>query len=180
MGISGVGSFPVWSEGSPIFFQLFRWRNLALNRVFSYILVAAIFFILGGVWMPPMFVCPIHLYAPCTYIHPSGVYTHPIFPPYSSVSVCSQRLCMLWGCKGLPFCEDTSLTPPLYGVPPLHWHPPHSVIASLCIGMFQGYQYVMWAFSLLLKGLGVFPISWEFWGVSGLEMSICSFLLPFL
>ena len=34
MGISSVGSFPVWSGGSLIFFQLFRCRNLALNRVF--------------------------------------------------------------------------------------------------------------------------------------------------
>ena len=34
MGISGVGSFPVQSGGSLIFFELFRCRNLALNRVF--------------------------------------------------------------------------------------------------------------------------------------------------
>ena len=123
--------------------------------------------------MPHTFVCPLYIHTPLRGVH------KPHISPYSSVSVCSQRLCMLWGCKGLPFCEDTSLTPPLYGVPPLHWHPPHSVIASLCIGMFQGYQYVMWAFSLLLKGLGVFPISWGFWGVSGLEMSICSFFYLF-
>ena len=31
MGISGVGSFPVWSGGSLIIFQLIRSRNLALN-----------------------------------------------------------------------------------------------------------------------------------------------------
>ena len=34
MGISSVGSFPVQSGGSLIFFQLFRCRNLVLNRVF--------------------------------------------------------------------------------------------------------------------------------------------------
>ena len=61
MGISGLGLFPVQSGGSLIFFQLFRWRNLALNRVYSYFLVAGMFLYLGGVWMPP------HLYAP--YIH---------------------------------------------------------------------------------------------------------------
>ena len=42
-------------------------------------------------------------------------------------------------------------------VPPLHWHPQAQLLASLCIGMFQGYKYVMGAFSLLLRGLGVFP-----------------------
>ena len=36
MGISGVGSFPVWSEGSLIIFQFLRCRNSALNRGFSY------------------------------------------------------------------------------------------------------------------------------------------------
>ena len=34
MGISGVGSFPVWSGGSVIIFQFLRCRNLALNRIF--------------------------------------------------------------------------------------------------------------------------------------------------
>ena len=36
MCISSVGSFPVQSAGSLINFQLFRCRNLALNRFFSY------------------------------------------------------------------------------------------------------------------------------------------------
>ena len=44
MGISGVGSFPVQSGGSLIFFHLFRCRNLALNRVFPYFLVAGMFY----------------------------------------------------------------------------------------------------------------------------------------
>ena len=34
--ISGVGSFPVQSGGSLIFFPVPRCRNLALNRIFSY------------------------------------------------------------------------------------------------------------------------------------------------
>ena len=37
--IIGVGSFPVWSGGSPIIFQFFRCRNLALNRDVYYISV---------------------------------------------------------------------------------------------------------------------------------------------
>ena len=37
MGKSGVGPLPLQSRGSLIIFQLFRCRNLALNRIFSYI-----------------------------------------------------------------------------------------------------------------------------------------------
>ena len=74
MGISGVASFPVQSVVSLIFFQLFWCRKLGLNRDFSYFLVAGMFFILGGVWMPP------HLYAPY-------ICTHPHMPPYSSVGL---------------------------------------------------------------------------------------------
>ena len=71
---------------------------------------------------------------------------------------------MLWGgCNGLPLCVGT---PSLHwGVPPLT--PPHSVIGggkgSLCIGRFQGYQYVIWAFPSVSKGLGVFPPSVGGW-----------------
>ena len=49
MGISSVGSFPVWSGGSLIFFQLFRCRNLALNRFFSYFFSGRHVLYLGGV-----------------------------------------------------------------------------------------------------------------------------------
>ena len=61
------------------FFQLFRCRNLALNRFFSYFLVAWHVFILGGCLDTPTFVCPnIFVYPP--YVHmPQGVYT-PICP----------------------------------------------------------------------------------------------------
>ena len=73
MGISSVGSFPVQSGGSQIFFQLFRCRNLALNRVFSYFIVAGMFLYLGVSGTPHSYT-PVHLYVPyvCT---PPGVYT---------------------------------------------------------------------------------------------------------
>ena len=96
MGISSVGSFPVQSGGSLIFFQLFRCRNLALNRVFSYFLVAGMFFILGDVWMAPtfvqphLFVCPIHLFT-------LRVVHLPYAPILLCGSVCFWRFCMLWG-----------------------------------------------------------------------------------
>ena len=80
MGISGVGSFPVWSGGSLIFFQLFRCRNLALNRVFSYFLVAGMFLYLWGVWMLPMFVHPLYVCTPHMLVCPQGCAHTPIYP----------------------------------------------------------------------------------------------------
>ena len=66
---------------------------------------------------------------------------------------------MLWGIvMGSPLCWDTLL---IWGCLP--FHPPHSVFGGgkgfQCIGMFQGYQYVLWAFPSVSKGLGVFPPS---------------------
>ena len=60
MGISSVGSFPVQSGGSLIIiFQLFRCRNLALNRMFLLYLRGRYVLHLRG-----------HLYTPCTFVHP--------------------------------------------------------------------------------------------------------------
>ena len=116
------------------------------------------FLCLGWCLDAPCLYAPICSYAPFVHM-PQGVYTPP-YAPYSSASVCSQRLCMLWGVvRGSPCVRTLPLHHPCMGVPPLHWHPPHSVVASLCIGMFWGYQYVLWAFSLLLRGLGLFPPS---------------------
>ena len=115
---------------------------LALNRVFSYFLVVGIVFIPGGVWMPPCSYTPICLYAP---IH---LYTHrgvhiPYAPILFCASVCFGGFACCGGCNGLPFVLGHH---PCLGVPPLQLHPLHSVLGSLCIGMFQGYLYVMWAF----------------------------------
>ena len=90
-------------------------------------------------------------------------------PPYSCASVYSWRFGMLWGVVRAPFYVKTlPLHHPYWGASP-SFAPPHSVVGSLCIGMFRGYQYVMWAFSLLLRGLGVFPISWG-WGISNWDV----------
>ena len=77
------------------FFQLFRCRNLALNRVFSYFLVAGMFFILGGCLDAPC------LYTPCTFVCPRGV--HPHVPPIL-LCICMflEVLHVVGGCKGLP------------------------------------------------------------------------------
>ena len=118
---------------------------------------------------------PIHLYA-SRGVHP------PICSPYSCASVYSQRLLhVVGGCKGLPYVLDTSLTPPLYvGAYPSVACPHTQLLASLCISMFWGYPYVMWAFSLLLGVWGCSPISWGFWGHISTLMSICSFLYIFV
>ena len=106
MGISGVGSFPVWSGGSLKIFQLLRYRNLALNRVFLFSLVA-VCFTLGGcpyapyVWMPPVHSdIPVCLDAP----HASHMFKH----PHMSLSACSGVSAVI-GEPGPPFCLDTPM-----------------------------------------------------------------------
>ena len=55
---------------------------------------------------------------------------------------------------GSPLCLDTlPYITTVWGCLPFIT-PPHSVIGSLCIGMFQGYQYVMWAFPFCQEGFG--------------------------
>ena len=140
--------YPVWVHSQCslevllYFFQLFRCRNLALNRVFSYFLVAGMFYTWGVyICMPPYVCTP-------PYIHtPPRVYMPPYAPILFCASVYFWRFCMLWGIiMGSPLCWDTlPYITPVWGFLPLITCP-HLVIGSLCIGMFQGYQYVMWAF----------------------------------
>ena len=117
---------------------------------------------------------PVHLYAP-------RVVHTPHRPPCSSVHLHGFGA---FACCGgllstLDVCWDTSLTPPLFGgsSPLLHpstlcWFPVH------CFS--QGYQYLMWAFPFLLKGLGVFPhYLGSLGGTSALQLSSCSFLYFF-
>ena len=101
MGISSVGSFPVQSGGSLILFQLFRCRNLALNKVFSYFLVAGMFFILGGCLDAPTFVHPHTFIHSHTSVCPQGC----TLPLYSSghLYVLGGFGCC-GGSKGLPLC----------------------------------------------------------------------------
>ena len=102
MGISSVDSFPVWSGGSLIIFQLLRCRNLVLNMIFSYLR--------GRLWgcklrrhpyspcMPHMFVHPlIHPYSPCTSVCPHTPCTS-VCPPYTiCISVHPICLEIFWG-----------------------------------------------------------------------------------
>ena len=122
---------------------------------------------------------PPHLYAPYMFVCHQGCTPPPICP---HTLLC---LCVLGGfaccegCNGLPFgLGHPTLHHPCLGVPPLYYTP-HTVIGSLCIGMFWGYQYVMWAFPFCQEGVGCFPHQLWGWGSSALEMSICSFLYLF-
>ena len=110
-----------------------------------------------------------HLYAPCMFICPH-IFVCPqgCTPPYASILFCASvwfwRLCMLWGCNGLPFVlGHPPLHHPCLGVPPLnytptlsHWFPVHLYVSGILV------CYV--GISLLLKGLGVFPHQLGGWG----------------
>ena len=175
MGISSVGSFPVWSGGSPIIFQLFRCRNLALNRFFLLFLVTGMFLYWGGISMPHMVVCPIHLYAPqeCRCPHMS--------PILLCASACSQRLLHVVGVVG--GCSPVGHLPymlghlPLYGAclpicltPSTHW------LASLYICMFLGISACDMGNIPLMLGVGGVPHMLGIWGHQHHWVSICFIL----
>ena len=127
ISISGVGSFPVQSGGSLIFFQFFRCRKIALNKFFPTFLRGRHVFYTWGVSG-----CPLHSYAPHTFIYPIHLYTprgvHPhMFPILLCASVCSQRLLHAVGVVGSPLtCGTLPLHLSLNGMPPPQLHPPQS------------------------------------------------------
>ena len=118
----------------------------------------------------------IHIPPVCLYT-PKGV--HPHMPPYSSVHLYVLGGFACWGgLSGAPFLlGHFPYTTPVWGASP-SFTPPHSVVGSLCITMFWDIN-VMWAFSLLLKGLGVFlgvfPHQLGVRGHQHLRCPICSF-----
>ena len=138
------GSIPsaVW-RFSNIFFQLFRCRNLALNRVSSYFLVVGIFLCLGGVWTPPCLYTPCTFICPHTFVCPLGVYTPPI-GPHALLCTCMvlEHLHVVGGCYllkcvlgQLPYTTPILGCLPLITPPTLHcWFPVH------CYS--QGYRFL--------------------------------------
>ena len=129
------------------------------------------FFILGGCLDAPMFVCPhvcmppVHLYTP--YIHSPQGCTYPHMPPYSA-SVCFWRLCMLWGVvMGSPLCWDTSLTPTLFGVPPLQFHPHTQSLVPYALVCFRDINMLCGHFPSVEGFGGVLLISWG--GLGGIS-----------
>ena len=120
--------YPVWVHSQcslhvlGILFQLFRCRNLALNRFFPTFHRGRHVLYLWGVWMPP------YIHIPPWHPH---MFKHPLYVLYASV--CSRGyLHVIWGCG-----------PPYVGHPHKgEWMPPpcvqhlHVLYASLYICIF--------------------------------------------
>ena len=84
--------------------------------------------------------------------------------------------CMLWGCFSV-LCV-LGHTTPIWGCLPLNYTP-HTPLLVLCALLFSGISVLMWAFPLLLKGLGVFPPSLGEVGVTHQQLFTCSFCYTF-
>ena len=142
-------------------------------------------FILGEGVVAHPHVCtpPVHLYTPhmfvclCTFVCPLGVYTHPQGPPMLLCSCMVLAHCMLWGGCFSVLCV-LGHTTPIWGCLPLYYTP-HTLLLVLCALLFSGISVLMWAFPLLLKGLGVFPPSLGEVGVTHQQLFTCSFCYTF-
>ena len=126
------------------FFQLFRCRKLALNRVFSYFLVVGMFLYLGGLLDTPMFVHPLYICTPpyvcMPPVHsyaPLGVYTPPRGPPHASVLLHGfGTLHVVGGCFSV-----LGHSTPIWGCLPLNYTPTlHCWFSVHCYS--QGYQFL--------------------------------------
>ena len=142
------------------------------------------FLYLGGVWMPPMVVWPpVHLYSPHTFVHPLYIHMPPggVHPHGPSCSLASAWFWSIACCGGVVFLLNVYWdTPPLFEDASPLITPPHSIVGSLYIVILRDIS-LMWAFPLLLKGLGVFPHHLgRFGGTSALQLFTCSFLYIFL
>ena len=182
--------YPVWVHSQcslevlKYFFQFFRCRNLALNRVFFLLFSGKIVFILGG-----MVGCPLCLCTPCTFVHPLYVCTPPyvhmppgVYTPHGPpiLSVLLHSFGALYVVGGLFFClMCIGIHHPYLGVPPpypptlLYWLPVH------CYS--QGYQFLCGGLSPSIEGFGgCFP---HYLGRFGEHISsllfTCSFLYIF-
>ena len=172
----------VW-RFSNIFFQFFRCRNLALNRVFFYFLVVGMFLYLGGGWMPHVCAPPVCLYTPiCSYtphifVCPQGC-THPPWAPMLSVLL--HGFGALYVVGGLFFCfMSIGAHHPYLGVPP-PYYPPHSFVGYLCIVILR-LSVLMWGPFPSIEGFGgCFPHHLgRFGGHISSLLFTCSFLYIF-
>ena len=156
MGISGGGSFPMWSVGSLIIiFQLFRCRNLPLNRIFlPFLRSSHIFTLKGHAYTPINLYAPIGLYAPCTFRCPH-MFKHPhMSPMLPCVSVCSRGyMPVIWGCKEVLHIFGH---PHMFGCLPIcptfpsHLYTPMLPCTSVCS---REYLHVIWGYTPYVGGL---------------------------
>ena len=119
---------------------------------------------LGRGWLhTPMFVHPLYICTPpvCLYAPIHSYTPWECTPPRDPPCFCAPA--WFWHiacCGGLFFCFMCIGTHhPYLGVPPPLLHP-HTLLSVLCALLFSGISVLMWAFPLLLKGLGVFPHHW--------------------
>ena len=167
MGISGVGSFPVWSGGSlNIFSSSLGVGNVALNRMF---LLKNLRGRHGELHTQGASICPpVCLYTPYMFICPICLYTSicldiPLYVPMLLyTSVCSRGcLHVIWG-WGLPYgcafgCPLCVQSPHISGANPTHLYTPMVPWTSVCS---RGYLHVIW---------GINPTCW---GLGGISMSV--------
>ena len=133
---------------------------------------------LGRGWLhTPMFVHPpVHLYTPICLYAPQGC-THPPRAPHDPVLLHSfDTLHVVGGCFSV-LCV-LGHTTPIWGCLLLNYTP-HTPLLVLCALLFSGISVFMWAFPLLLKGLGVFPPSLGEVGVRHQQLFTCSFCYTF-
>ena len=112
---------------------------------------------------------PICLYTPYICMPPGGVHTTPWAPMLCTSAWFWSIAC----CGGLFFCLMCIGTHhPYLGVPPLNYTP-HTPLLVPCTLLFSGISVLMWAFPLLLKGLGCSPITWG--GLGAHQLFSCSY-----
>ena len=119
------------------------------------------FLYLGGLldtpclYTPLTFVCPLYICMPPVHLYTPQGCTHPPGPP------CFCAPAWFWHiacCGGVVFLYWD--TPSLFGGAfPLNYNP-HPPLLVLCALLFSGISVLMWAFPLLLKGLGCSPHHW--------------------
>ena len=120
-------------------------------------------------YTPPCCTPPVHLYAPCTFVHPHTFVCSPggVHPPGAPTCFCAPA--WFWHiacCGGVVFfcfmCIGTHH--PCLGVPP-PFYTPHTPLLVLCALLFSGISVLMWAFSPSIEGFGgVPPITGGGWG----------------
>ena len=117
------------------------------------------FFILGGVWTPPMFIHPHMFVCPHVFVHPQGC-TSPYVPILLCASVCSWRLLYVLGVVRSPLhvghfpYTSPIWVPPLLFTPQLIWWLPCALVCSWDICMLYGDFPLCWGCSPSVGGSG--------------------------
>ena len=127
-----------------------------------------------------MFILPIYLYAPCTFIHPQGC-TH---TPYAHTLLCIcvflQALHVVGGCNGLPFVlGHLSYTTPVWGCLPFNYSTHTQSLVPCASVFFRDISMLCMHFPSVEGFGGVPPSVGVGFVASALEMSLCSFFSIF-